>query len=302
MRRNSFFLNTDSLDLKNNIREEMKLLKQSLLFEIKKLLNENKLEINEIKTSIENLNIKFENFIHNNNNNNTTVYSNEKNNSHFKENNPTENNNNSSHIESNNSVEYESNLESEFIMEKSTNELTINKNDLINLENKASKIKIKITIKNSGKIKWPAEFEIKNDGYNDLFRIKYKHKKELEPGEELQIETNINFLNVNDLKAQNYELFLIIVDKDNKKIGNGYLVISLNIKTNKNIDMTESESKNFKNWKSSTIKNNNKEVSFNDEIKYNNNFYNINNSNNNKNIKKEILSDKFSNNQKFIIN
>ena len=64
-------------------------------------------------------------------------------------------------------------------MEKSTNELTINKNDLINLENNASKIKIKITIKNSGKIKWPAEFEIKNDGYNDLFKVKYKHKKEL---------------------------------------------------------------------------------------------------------------------------
>ena len=281
MKRNSFFLNTDSIDLKNNIREEMKLLKQSLLFEIKKLFNENKLEIDEIKTSIENLNIKFENFIHNNNNN-TTVYSNEKNNSHFKENNPTENNN-SFQNESNNSFEYKSELESEFIMEKSTNELTINKNDLINLENKASKMKIKITIKNSGKIKWPAEFEIKNDGYNDLFKVKYKHKKELEPGEELQIETNIYFLNVNDLEAQNYELFLIIVDKDNKKIGNGYLVISLNIKTNKNIDMTESESKNFKNWKSSTIKNNNKEVIFNDEIQYNNNFYNNYNNNDNNN-------------------
>ena len=170
-------VNKNSNDLKNYFKEEMNLLKQNLIFELKNLFFENKLEIFEIKKYIEQINKKLgENFKSNyekyntNTTNDTTVCPKEINISYINENNnynPKENNK-SSQIESNNSVEYESNLESEFIMEKSTNELTINKNDLINLENKASKIKIKITIKNSGKIKWPAEFLRINKHVNKL--------------------------------------------------------------------------------------------------------------------------------------
>ena len=289
MRRNSFFFNNESLHLRDQFKENMNILKDKIIFEIKNLFNQNKLEIDEIKKSIE----KLDNKIGNNFKSNYDFY-NYNNNKISKEINFSCTNDNDNFIQTEiNSIHNENNKsiqninkffipESEFIIDKSTNELTINKFELINYSNKASK-KINITIKNSGKIKWPDNYKIINKDNNDLFKVNCELKKELEPEEELQIETKIFFLNVNDLKPQKYELNLIAVDKDNQKIGNGNLIIFLNIITNKNIDSTESESKNINNWKSSTIKNQNKSINFDNEIRYNNNDYFINNYNDNDN-------------------